>query len=275
MIDHPCPVHMPTTVVDALTMLLSEPSSALLAGGQSILVAMKAGDAHPGSLIDLSGVSELRGMEVVDDGDLREMRIGPMTRHFELETFAAARTEIPLLARAASAIADPQVRHIGTIGGSLMNADPAADLPAALIALRAQVAYLDSTGEHFVDVEKFLRTADENRGMRLITQITVPVHRDEPWGFQKFRTRAMMWAIVGVSYVGGSRPGIGLAGMGPRSCRAVRAEEALRAGASVKAVAALADKGTTPQSDLFATEEYRRNLARVLLARALAGDSTF
>ncbi|MFC5745315.1 FAD binding domain-containing protein [Actinomadura rugatobispora] len=271
MIDHDFALDLPTDLHAALAALLDPSRPAIpLAGGQSLLVAMKATQTGPERLVDLSGVRELRGFDVAGE----RVRIGAMTRHAELELDPHIRRVVPLLAQAASAVADPQVRHLGTLGGSLCNADPAADLPAALVALRALVHYRDQDGEHVDDVETFLNARRAAARPLLVTAVDVPAHDRLPWAFQKFRPRAMLWAVVGVAYVGGEVPGIGLAGMGWTTLRAAQAESALRLGRPYDEVAALADAGSDPLSDATATADYRRHLARVLLRRALAGEST-
>lgn len=271
MIDHDFTLDLPTDLDTALEAVLDPERPAVpLAGGQSLLVALKSAAHPPQRLVDLSAVTELRGLHV--EGD--KVRIGAMTRHADLELTPDVHRLLPLVARAASAVADPQVRHMGTLGGSLCNADPAADLPAALVAARAVVHFRDASGHHSENVDTFLSDTLTDRRPLLVTALDVPVHADLPWAFQKFRPRAMFWAVVGVAYLGGAQPGIGLAGMGPKTERATHAEVALRQRRPNHEVAELADADAAPRSDANATSEYRRHLARVLLARALNGEST-
>jgi aerobic carbon-monoxide dehydrogenase medium subunit len=259
----------PGSATEALDMLVTEGAdSRLLAGGQSLVVALKSGETRCPCLIDLSGAAGLSSVDVTGG----ELRIGALVRHAELERSALVRAHAPLLAHAASAVADPQVRHQGTIGGSLANRDPAADLPAALCAARAVVELADPGGVRDVGIDTYCRAG--HPAPHVVLALRVPRTGPAPWGFQKFRRRAMMWATVGVSYLGGDRPGIGLAGMGETTLRAGAAEAALLAGQGARAVAALAAAGTRPPGDAAASAQYRRHLATVLLARALRGERT-
>jgi carbon-monoxide dehydrogenase medium subunit len=168
-------------------------------------------------------------------------------------------------------VGDPQVRHRGTLGGSLAHGDPASDLPAVVLALRGSIVVRGSGGERVIAAddffEDFLETAltpDE-----IITEVRLPKTNGAGWSFEKFQRRAQDWAIVGVAAVGGDDPGVALVNMGSTPVRADAVEAALRAGASAADAAAVAGDGTEPPSDLNATPEFRRHLARVLVGRAL------
>jgi carbon-monoxide dehydrogenase medium subunit len=240
----------------------------LLAGGHSLLPLMKLRLATPSVLIDVSGIGALS--YVRDEGE--EIAIGGLTRHHDVATNAVLREHVPLLGDAASTVGDPQVRHRGTLGGSLAHGDPASDLPAVVLALSGTIAVQGTNGSRTIAVDDFFTgfletalTPDE-----IITEVRVPKVTEAGWGFQKFTKRAQDWAIVGVAAVGGANPGVGLVNMASTPIRAHAVEAALRAGQPAADAAQLADHDTDPTSDLNASAEFRRHLARVLVARALA-----
>jgi aerobic carbon-monoxide dehydrogenase medium subunit len=259
--------------VDEAVGLLGEhgDEAKLLAGGHSLLPLMRLRLAAPAVLIDIGRLDDLSYVRS-DDG---QVRIGALTRHHDLATSDELREQAPLLAHIAGQIGDPQVRHRGTIGGSIAHGDPASDLPAALLALRGTLVARGPGGEREIPADEmftgFLETAlapDE-----VLTEIRVPAVGSAPWGFQKFVRRAQDWAIVGCAAVladgGSGGPGVGLVNMGPTPLRAAGVEEALRNGALPGDAAARADEGTEPTDDLNASAEYRRHLAQVLVRRAL------
>ncbi len=236
----------------------------LLAGGHSLLPMMKLRLVAPTALIDLGRLTELAGISA--DGD--ELVIGAMTRHADLAAAGLVRAGAPLLAHAAGQVGDPQIRHRGTIGGSLAHADPAADLPLALLALGGSVQAEGPAGQRRIPADEFFTGFFETSLApdELLTAVRVPRRPDAAWGYQKFVRRANDWAIVGVAAAGDR---IALANMGPVPLRAVAAEQALAAGASPAEAAELAADGTEPGADLHADAEFRRHLARVLARRAL------
>jgi carbon-monoxide dehydrogenase medium subunit len=238
----------------------------VLAGGHSLLPMMKLRLAAPEVLIDITRATDLSGISI--DGD--EILIGATTRHADVASSTLVKTDAPLLAHAASLVGDPQIRHRGTIGGSLAHADPAADLPMALVAVGGSVELRGPEGTRSVPADDFFtgffETALEEG--ELLTAVRVPRRPDEPWGYQKFVRRANDWAIVGVAATAGR---IALANMGPTPLRAHAAEQSLAAGNSPAQAAELAAEGTSPASDIHADPDYRRHLARVLTSRALAG----
>ena len=186
------------------------------------------------------------------------------------------RSQVPLLRHAAGQVGDPQVRHRGTIGGSFAHGDPASDLPAVLLALRATLVAQGPNGTREIPVDEFftgfLETAlapDE-----MLTEIRVAKTGGAGWSFQKFNRRAQDWAIVGVACVRNGSTGIGLVNLGSTPMRAAAVESTLGSGASIADAAAIADEGTDPPADLNASPEYRRHLARVLVRRALEESST-
>ena len=239
----------------------------LIAGGHSLLPLMKLRLATPSVLIDVARVSDLA--YVRDGGD--HLAIGGLTRHHDVETDPLVRDAVPLLGHAAGQVGDPQVRHRGTLGGSLAHGDPASDLPAVVLALGGTIVARGPQGERSIPADDFfvdfLETAlapDE-----VITEVRVPKTGGAGWAFEKFNRRAQDWAIVGVAAVGGDHPGVALVNMGSKPLRAATVEEALRAGASPEDAAAHAADGTEPTADLNASVEYRQHLARVLVRRAL------
>src|SRR4051812_12955661 len=190
----------------------------LLAGGHSLLPLMKLRLATPAVLVDLGRVTDLS--YVRDAGD--HVAVGALTRHHDVEHSDLLGTEAPLLAHAAGEVGDPQVRHRGTIGGSVAHGDPASDLPAVLLALRATLVAQGPSGTREIAVDEFftgfLETAlaeDE-----LLTEIRVPKLNGAGWAFEKFNRRAQDWAIVGVACVRNGTTGIGLVNMDATPVRA-------------------------------------------------------
>jgi carbon-monoxide dehydrogenase medium subunit len=236
----------------------------VLAGGHSLLPMMKLRLAAPAVLIDITRASGLSGISI--DGD--EIVIGATTRHADLASSDLVRTEAPLLAHAASLVGDPQIRHRGTIGGSLAHADPAADLPMALVVLGGSVECGGPDGTRLVHADDFFTGFFETALAEgeLLTAVRVPRQGGNPWGYQKFVRRANDWAIVGAAAINGR---IALANMGSTPLRASASEQALAGGASPAEAAELAAEGTTPGEDIHADREFRQHLARVLTRRAL------
>ncbi|MBV9795767.1 MAG: xanthine dehydrogenase family protein subunit M [Actinobacteria bacterium] len=267
MIPAPFDYVRATSAGHALELLTEHGDEAkLLAGGHSLLPMMKLRLAVPSVLIDIGSLDELAGIAV--DGD--DLVIGATTRHADVAASDLVRAEAPLLAWSAAQVGDPQIRHRGTIGGSLAHSDPAADLPMALTALGGSMELAGPNGPRTVAADDFsagyFETAMEED--ELLTAVRIPRRPGEPWGYQKFTRRANDWAIVGVATVAGR---VALANMGARPLRATAVEEALAGGASVSDAAALAAEGTEPGEDIHADREYRQHLARVLTRRALEG----
>lgn len=243
----------------------------LLAGGHSLVPLMKLRLATPSVLVDVGRLDDLRYID--DRGD--HVAIGALTRHRAVETSEVLRAEAPILPHATSHVGDPQVRHRGTIGGSLAHGDPASDLPAVLLALGATLVVQGPDGTRDIPADEFftgfLETALHET--ELLTEIKVPKVAGAGWSFQKFNRRAQDWAIVGVACVrsngAGDGVGIGLVNMDTRPVRASAAEAAIASGASAEEAAAVADEGAEPTADLNASVEFRRHLARVLTKRAL------
>jgi carbon-monoxide dehydrogenase medium subunit len=250
---------------DAVALLVEHGDDAkLLAGGHSLLPMMKLRLAQPAVLIDIGAIRELSYIRV--DGDM--LAIGAMARHADLAASTLVHADAPLLAHSAGLVGDPQIRHRGTIGGSLSHADPAADLPMAVSALDATLVLLGPGGRREIGVDDFFVGFFDTalRADELLVEIRVPRRPSVGWGYEKFTRRANDWAIVGVATVAGR---ISLANMGSSPIRARASEQALAGGASVAEAAALADQDAAPGDDMHADVEYRRHLARVLTRRAL------
>jgi aerobic carbon-monoxide dehydrogenase medium subunit len=257
--------HRAGSVDEALSLAESLGEDAkFLAGGHSLLPLMKLRLAAPEALIDLTWLPELS--YVADKGD--HVAVGALTRHHDVAVSDVLRREVPLLAHAAGQVGDPQIRHRGTIGGSVAHADPASDLPAVLLALDATFVTASPAGGREIPAagmfESLFETALEPG--ELLTEIRVPKPAGPHWGFQKFTQRAIDWAIVGVAVQGGN---VALVNMGGTPLRATAVERALAAGASAEEAAALAAEGTSAPADIRASTEYREHLARVLTRRAL------
>lgn len=239
-----------------------------LAGGHSLLPLMKLRLAAPSVLVDVGRLDDLRYIR--DGGD--HIAIGALTRHRDLETSGLLATEAPLLARAAGEVGDPQVRHRGTIGGSLAHADPASDLPAVVLAMGGTIVATGPAGTREIPASAFFTGFLESALApdELMTEIRIPKLAADGWSFQKFNRRAQDWAIVGVAAVrAGDRTGIALVNMGSTPLMAQAVVDAVRGGASATDAAALAAEGTEAQNDINASAEYREHLARVLVRRAL------
>jgi carbon-monoxide dehydrogenase medium subunit len=253
---------------DAVALLGEHGDDAkVLAGGHSLLPLMKLRLAIPSVLVDVGRLRELSFVR--DDGDT--IAIGGLTRHHDVEHDALVREHVPILAAAAAEVGDPQVRHRGTLGGSLAHGDPASDLPAVVLALRGDIVVRGTGGERVIGADDFFRGFLETALApdEVITEVRVPKTDGAGWSFQKFNRRAQDWAIVGVAAVGGPAPGVALVNMGATPVRAAGVEAALRDGAPGPDAAARAGDDTDPPSDLNASPEYRRHLARVLVGRAL------
>ncbi len=260
----------PTSVDEALALLDEHGDEAkLLAGGHSLLPMMKLRLAYPSVVVDVGRLSDLS--YVNDTGD--QLAIGALTRHRDVEIHPLVAEHAPLLAAATGHVGDPQVRHRGTLGGSLAHADAAGDHPSALLALGGSVVARSAQGgERVIEAGDlftgFLESSLEPTEM--IIEIRIPKHTGQGWNFQKFNRRAQDWAIVGVSAQrvdGGAR--VALVNMHPTPVRAVAVEAALAGGADAATAAELAADGMEPSADLNAGVDYRKHLARVLTRRAL------
>jgi carbon-monoxide dehydrogenase medium subunit len=229
---------------------------------------MKLRLAAPSVLVDIGRVSDLSYIR--DAGD--HIAIGALTRHMDVEKSSVLAEHVPLLAHAASYVGDPQVRHRGTIGGSIAHADPASDLPATTLALGATSVAQGPSGTRQIAAADFYQGFLESALApdEMLTEIRVPKMQGAGWSFQKFNRRAQDWAIVGVAaWRSNGRSGVALVNMGSTPILATSVSGALAQGASVSDAAQLAAEEAEPQNDLNASPEYRVHLAKVLVRRAL------
>ena len=239
-----------------------------LAGGHSLLPLMKLRLAQPSVLVDIGRVSDLSYIR--DAGD--HVAIGALTRHMDVETSDVLAQHAPLLAHATSHVGDPQVRHRGTIGGSIAHADPASDLPATTLALGATYIVQGPGGRRDIPAAEFYTGFLDNslEPDEMLVEIRVPKRTDVGWSFQKFNRRAQDWAIVGVAaWRRNGDSGVALVNMGSTPILATSVSAALAGGASIADAAEQAAAEAEPQSDLNASPEYRTHLAKVLVRRAL------
>jgi aerobic carbon-monoxide dehydrogenase medium subunit len=269
----------PSSVDEAVRALASGgDETKVIAGGQSLMPLLRMRLAFPDTLVDIGGLSELRGVR--DAGDALE--IGALTTLYELTRDSLIRQHCGLLTQAAGLIADPAVRHRGTIGGALSHADPAGDLPAVVTALDATLLVVGPAGAREIKPADFFAdylTTTLEPG-EILTAIRAPKHDGWGYRYEKFNVTAQAWAVVGVAAVARRSNGhvaqarVALTNMGSVPIRAVAVEAAVSgaeaSAAALEAAAARAGEGTSPPSDLRAAADYRRHLARVLTGRALA-----
>jgi carbon-monoxide dehydrogenase medium subunit len=268
----------PSTVDAAVAALASAGEDGkVLAGGQSLLPVLRMRLADPSVLVDVSRLDSLRGVR--DDGDAIE--IGAMTTHADVLADPLVAAHAPLLAQAAATVGDRQVRHLGTLGGSLSHADPAGDLPTIALTLDAVLTVVGPSGSRTVPAADFfvdyLTTAlgpDE-----LLTSVRIPKLDGWTTHYEKFNRAAQAWAIVGVAAAVRRSNGsiaearVGLTNMGSTPLRASAVEQALAGAAAsadaVRAAAEHAAEGTHAPSDLGGAADYREHLATVLTRRAV------
>ncbi len=270
MIPAPFTYQRASSVDDALELAARAGEDAkFLAGGHSLMPLMKLRLAVPDTLIDIGRLGELSYIRA-DDGHIA---VGALTTHDDIARSGLLAGELPLLAHAASQIGDPQVRHCGTIGGSLAHSDPAADLPAVAVALGATFVARGPSGTREIAAGDFFLSLFETvlEPGELLTEIRIPKPQSAGWSFQKFAKRGIDWAIVGVAVQGTN---VALVNMGSTPIRASGVEQALAAGSSPREAAAHAAEGTSASDDLNGPRAYREHLARVLVARALAEASS-
>jgi aerobic carbon-monoxide dehydrogenase medium subunit len=271
MIPAPFDYEVAESVEHAISLLGSRDDTKVLAGGHSLLPLLRLRLARPSLLVDVGRLNELS--YVRDAGD--SIAIGALTRHHDVVTAPLLQEHTPLVAYAAGLIGDPQVRHRGTIGGSLAHGDPAADMPAVVLALDCEIDIAGPGGVRTVPASEFFRGVFQTAvgADELVTEVRVPKQSgDHIWSYLKFRRRAQDWATVGVaafakrSNGGVEQAAISLVSMGATPLRAAAAEAAWNAGGDPGAVAA---EGTEPPSDTNGSAEYRRHLVEVLVRRAV------
>lgn len=280
MIPAPFDYMTPTSLDEALRALASHGDDAkLLAGGHSLLPLMKLRLAHPKLLIDLSKIPGLSG--ITQEGD--KITVGALTTHYQVESSELLKEKCPLLPQTARAIGDVQVRNRGTIGGSLAHADPAADMPAAIIALGGELRMRGAEGERWLQAEEFflglMTTALSPT--EILSEIRVPVLSGRyGTAYLKVPQKASGFAIVGVAVWlkvdqnGACQDiGVGVTGLDAKPFRAKRVEQRLRgkrlARALIEEVSNQVTQGSDPLDDIHASAEFRAHLARVYTTRAV------
>ena len=256
------------SVDEAVELLGSREDAKLLAGGHSLLPLMKIRFARPELIVDIGRLSDLS--YVRDDGD--RVAIGALTRHHDVANDDTLKQSCGLVAHTAGLIGDPQVRHRGTIGGSVAHGDPASDMPTVLLALDAELVVRGPGGERTVPAADFFQSLFQTAlgEQDVLTEIRVPKLEGAGWAYEKFSRRAQDWATVGVAAVrqnGSAR--VALTNMGSTPVRANAVEEAIASGSDAAAAAERAAEGTSPPSDTQGSAEYRKHLAAVLVRRAL------
>ena len=268
MISHEFDYAKPKSLAEALELLAGDDTKAL-SGGMSLIPMMKLRLAMPGTLVDLSGVPELKSIEA--NGTLQ---IGAFTTHYEVESSKLIREKCPLLVQTASQIGDVQVRNAGTIGGAVAHNDPAADYPAALMALNAEVRLASKSGTRTMPIGEFfvdaLTTALEPG--EIVTHVVVPIEAaGMSTGYRKVAHPASGYAVVGIAVrVSKGDAYVGVTGLASKAFRAFKVEDALKSGASATEAAALVADGVDASSDIYASADYRKHLARVHAGRAIA-----
>jgi carbon-monoxide dehydrogenase medium subunit len=273
MIPAPFDYEVADSVEHAVQLLGERDDTKLLAGGHSLIPLLRLRLARPAVLVDVGRLDSLR--YVRDAGD--HLAVGALTRHHNLQHDPLLQEHCPVVSHTAGLIGDPQVRHRGTIGGSVAHGDPASDLPTVLVALDADLVVHGPEGERTVSAVEFFRGVFETAlgPQDMLTEIRVPKLGDAGWSYVKFTRRAQDWATVGVATVVRRSNGtvgsaaIALTNMGPTPVRARTAEGALKTANDIPAAAAEAAAESDPPSDTGGSADYRRYLATVLARRAL------
>jgi len=255
--------HKVSSVADAAAKLASNGEAKLLAGGQTLIAALKMRLASPSDLVDLGGVPELRGIKA-DGGTIV---IGAMSTHAEVAASKDVKQSIPALAVLAECIGDRMVRNMGTLGGSIANNDPAADYPAGVVGLGATIV----TNKRSIAADDFFKGMYETalQAGEIITQVSFPV--PQKCGYSKFANPASRYAIVGVFVAQtGSGVRVAVTGAGPSAFRVPEMEKALAGNFSPEAVTGIKVSDGKLNSDMHASAEYRAHLVTVMAKRAVA-----
>jgi carbon-monoxide dehydrogenase medium subunit len=260
---HAFQYHRPSSTKDALSLAQQKGEGRYLAGGQSLVQAMKLRLTSPSDLIDLGTIKDLAGIKLSGNA----VEIGAMTRHAEVAGSAEVKKAIPSLAALAAMIGDRQVRHMGTIGGSLANSDPAADYPAAVLALNATI----TTNQRKIEADKYFKGLYETalEPGELVTAVSFQIPKRG--AYMKFRNPASRFALVGV-YVadfGSGNVRVGVTGAGASAFRQGEMEKALSTKFAPEAVAGIKVKPDGLNNDLHASPEYRAHLITVMAKRAV------
>jgi aerobic carbon-monoxide dehydrogenase medium subunit len=257
----------------AIELLGKREDAKVLAGGHSLLPAMKLRLARPALVVDIGRIGDLSYVRDVGES----IAIGALTRHQDVAEAALLREHCPIVSFTAGQVGDPQVRHRGTIGGSLAHGDPASDLPSVIVALDGELVARGTGGERTIPASQFFTGVFQTalQPDELLVELRVRKLGSAGWSYTKMARRAQDWATVAVAAVtersNGTigRASIALTNMGGTTLRASAAEEAISRGASIEEAAAQAAEGTDPPSDHAASSDFRRHLARVLTRRAL------
>lgn len=266
-----------STVDEALAALAGSDDAKVLGGGQSLLPVLRQRLNAPELIVDCSGIDEMKG--VTDTGD--KIVIGAAATHHAVMNDPAVKSSVALLAQATETVADPQIRHRGTVGGSLAHADPRADQPPVALALDAEFTIAGPGGRRTVPASEFFAGPFETAVGEDELLVSVAFPKYDAWGthYEKFNRTAQAWSIVGVAAAvrmdGGkiAEARIGLTNVGGTPVRATAVEEALVGAASLADIAAAAEKaseGIEPFADEDADVEFRKHLANVLTKRAVA-----
>ena len=254
--------HRPSSSKEALDLAASKSEAKFLAGGQSLVQAMKLRLSAPSDLVDLGSLKELQSLKI-EGGNVV---IGAMVRHAEVAASGEVQKKIPALAQLAGMIGDRQVRHMGTIGGSLANNDPAADYPAAVLGLGATIA----TNKRKIEADQFFKGLYETalEPGELITSVTFP--SPQRAAYMKFKNPASRFALVGVFVADfGGKVRVGVTGAGACAFRQSEMEKALTAKFAPESVANIKVKADGLNNDLHASPEYRAHLITVMAKRAV------
>jgi carbon-monoxide dehydrogenase medium subunit len=269
MIPAPFDYEVAESCEHAVELLGDRQDAKLLAGGHSLIPLLRLRSVRPAVLVDLGRLESLRYVRDVGG----QLAIGALTRHHDLQHDPLLQEHCPLVSYAAGVIGDPQVRHRGTIGGSLAHGDPASDLSAVCVALDAEFLVQGSHGKRTVAADDFFRGAFETDlgPQDVLTEVRVPKLGDAGWSYVRLTRRAQDWATVGVAAVVRASNGaaIALTNMAPVPVRARTAEQALQTRDDVRSAAEAVAAESDPPSDTKGSAEYRRHLAAVLARRAL------
>lgn len=266
-----------STVDEALAALAGSDDAKILGGGQSLLPVLRQRLNAPELVVDCSGIDEMKG--IADNGS--SVVIGAAATHHAVMNDPLVKSAVGLLAQATETVADPQIRHRGTLGGSLAHADPRADQPPVALALDAEFTIAGPSGRRTVPASEFFVGPFETAVGEDELLVSVAFPKMEGWGshYEKFNRTAQAWSIVGVAAAvrldGGkiAEARIGLTNVGGTPMRASAVEEALVGASSIADIEAAADKaaeGLEPFADEDADVEFRKHLARVLTKRAVA-----
>src|SRR5688572_1100293 len=259
---HAFEYHRPASSKDAIALAGTKEEAKYLAGGQSLVQAMKLRLTSPTDLIDLNAIAELKALKAEGSS----VTVGAMVRHAEVAASSAVQRAIPALAALAGMIGDRQVRHMGTLGGSLANSDPAADYPAAVLGLGATIV----TNKRKIEADKYFKGLFETalEPGELITAATFPAPKRA--GYTKFKNPASRFALVGVFVADfGNGVRVAVTGAGPCVFRQADMEKALAAKFAPDSLANIKIKADGLNNDLHATPEYRAHLIGVMAKRAV------